>query len=261
MEKIETIEFFRKASTLEELQDGTAGDDSKTHFHVEKIIELTTAEYNHFTMNLLQNHSFLENNKNLMHYGEDDFRHCLFVTTGTQVDGILVDSSGYSHARYAAYVDTRDRLELENVPVEQYTLQIKQPEPEPKKITAAIFEHHPDDIYDLGYIPDFEEFRIEKVIELSQQDYEHFADNLARSYSFIADNREVMKNNMPGDVRHCLFITTSDQQDGILVDSWGYDHAVDAAYLERKEELDLASAPVEQYSIPNKEKERPKLER
>ena len=261
MEKIETIEFSRKASTLEELQDGTAGDDSKTHFHVEKIIELSPAEYNYFTMNFLRDHSFLENNKDLMHYGADDSRHCLFVTTGTQVDGILVDSSGYSHARYAAYVDTRDRLELENVPVEEYTLQIKQPEPEPKKITAAIFEHHPDDIYDLGYIPDFEDFRIEKVIELSPQDYEHFANHLADSYSFISDNREVMKNNMPGDARHCLFITTSDQQDGILVDSWGYDHAVDAAYLERKEELDLAGAPVEQYSIPNREKERPKLER
>ncbi len=257
MDKIHFIEFITNPLSLEELQRSAYTEE----FCIAKVIELSPMEYRRFANHLMEDHPCLADNRELMCYGESGYRSCVFITAKGQQDGILVDSSGYDYARYAAYVDMRDRLELDNVPVEQYTLQIKQPEPEPKKITAAIFEHHPDDIYDLGYIPDFEDFRIEKVIELSPQDYEHFANHLADSYSFIADNREVMKNNMPGDARHCLFITNSEQQDGILVDSWGYDHAVDAAYLERKEELDLAGAPVEQYSIPNREKERPKLER
>ena len=41
---------------------------------------------------------------------------CLLVTARRRQDGILVDSEGYTYARYAAYVRDKRELELAGVP-------------------------------------------------------------------------------------------------------------------------------------------------
>ena len=65
------------------------------------IVELDEAEYQKFSNNLLQDFDFIGQRKDLM-YQDDDGRHCLLVLGKEQNDGVLVESEGYSYARYSA---------------------------------------------------------------------------------------------------------------------------------------------------------------
>lgn len=67
-------------------------------------------------------------------------------------------------------------------------------------------------------------FIIEKVIELSQQDFEQLTNGLLDDYDFIRDNVDLMHIDKAG-IRHCILVKASGADDGYLIDSQGYDYA------------------------------------
>lgn len=72
---------------------------------VEKIIELPESEFESFRCNLLNDYSFISENKDMMHGDTNGLVHCLLVLGKGREDGVLVDSEGSDYARYAAHIN------------------------------------------------------------------------------------------------------------------------------------------------------------
>lgn len=70
---------------------------------VEKVIQLSGAEYDRFRRNMLADHDFIRDNIDLM-YHEGDKLHCIMAVGEGRADGVLIDSSGSAYARYAAFI-------------------------------------------------------------------------------------------------------------------------------------------------------------
>lgn len=71
---------------------------------VEKVIRLSGAEYDSFARSMLMDQDFIHDNIDSMYHDSSGKLHCLMVVGEGRPDGILVDSSGYDYARYAALV-------------------------------------------------------------------------------------------------------------------------------------------------------------
>ena len=89
------------------------------------------------------------------------------------------------------------------------------------------------------------QYKVEKIIELTPEGYEHFTESLISDYPFIADNKEHMW--MDNGVYHCLLITTADRKEGLLVESEGYDYARYCADVPDVSALTIGDVPVEKY--------------
>lgn len=88
---------------------------------VEKMVELPAAQFAEFLKAPLKDWTFIaENVERMYHDGERD--HCLLVLEQGKDDGLLVQSEGFSYARYAAYLPGA-RIIL-NAAVEQAAEQI-----------------------------------------------------------------------------------------------------------------------------------------
>lgn len=75
---------------------------------IEDIVELDGTAYAQFRSNLLQDYDFIGDRKDLMHENDSGW-HCLLVLGKGQNDGVLVESEGYSYARYSAHLpEARD---------------------------------------------------------------------------------------------------------------------------------------------------------
>lgn len=114
-EKIASAKFYRKPNHVRALQE----DNSMvgfTPFQVVKVIHLTEQQYRCFSANLQEDVPFLRDNTALT--GVDPHNgalRCLLICCRERQDGILVNSDGYSYARYAAYIPNRSALELKNI--------------------------------------------------------------------------------------------------------------------------------------------------
>ncbi len=74
-----------------------------------------------------------------------------------------------------------------------------------------------------------EECEIEKVITLSDVEFDQFQQMLLNDYDFLRDNAELMR--VENGVAHCLLVVGTDGQDGVLVNSEGSSYARYAAYF------------------------------
>ena len=97
--------FIRKAADLDKIRRMSGKEQDKSFFVIEKVIELSAANYMHFTKNLLDDFDFIEANIDLMYVDTDQVKHCILVIEAGKTSGVLVESEGYSYARYAAYYD------------------------------------------------------------------------------------------------------------------------------------------------------------
>jgi hypothetical protein len=82
------------------------------------------------------------------------------------------------------------------------------------------------------------------VILLDKDMFERFQENLLADWDFIKDNVDLMYIDKD-DVWHCILITYSGSDYGILVESEGYHYARYSAYLEITEDTDFSN--VEEY--------------
>jgi len=78
---------------------------------IEKIIGLTSWEYDAFSRNMLADYGFIKDNIDLMFVDQEGAYHCLLVMGEDRPDGILIESEGSGYARYAAFLpNARDFL-------------------------------------------------------------------------------------------------------------------------------------------------------
>ena len=90
-------------------------------------------------------------------------------------------------------------------------------------------------------------FRVVKVIELTSEQYQHYAAHLDESAPFILANMGLMGRDSQG-VSCCLLVTDRSRRDGILVNAEGHPYARYAAYVMNRARLDLRDIPVDHYN-------------
>ena len=73
---------------------------------IEKVVVLDDEDFNHFKGNLLSDYDFIRDNLDLMYMENNGDSHCLLVMGQNSDDGILVESEGYSYARYSAHLSS-----------------------------------------------------------------------------------------------------------------------------------------------------------
>ena len=96
------VMFTRKAVDIAELIRRPYSDRDASNFVIEKIVELPRPEFLAFTRSLLKDYSFIDENIDLMYRDIKGLYHCILVKEKGSTSGILVESEGYSYARYAA---------------------------------------------------------------------------------------------------------------------------------------------------------------
>ncbi len=74
-----------------------------------------------------------------------------------------------------------------------------------------------------------QECEIEKVITLSDVEFDQFQQMLLNDYDFLRDNAKLMR--VENGVTHCLLVVGTNSEDGILVNSEGSSYARYAAYF------------------------------
>lgn len=77
--------------------------------------------------------------------------------------------------------------------------------------------------------PSISQYTIEAEVELSDGEYNYFADNLLDDFDFISKNKEKMYVDI-NNVWHCILVKAKGAEDGILVESEGHYYARYAAY-------------------------------
>lgn len=95
--------FSRKPNDINDLKPTVEKPGEGNQFLIEEIVELTNAEYDSFSSNLLDDYPFIEQNIHAMYIDNLGIYHCIYVKAEDSKEGILVESEGYSYARYAAY--------------------------------------------------------------------------------------------------------------------------------------------------------------
>ena len=73
-------------------------------------------------------------------------------------------------------------------------------------------------------------FVIEKVVELSEKEFDEFADDLLEDKDFIRDNIESMYVD-PNDIWHCILVKAKGRNDGVSIQSSGYSYVRYGSYI------------------------------
>lgn len=77
---------------------------------------------------------------------------------------------------------------------------------------------------------------VEKVVELSSEEYAVFCSHLNDQYEFIQENTDAMYQDS-GGIHHCLLVLGEGRRDGILVEAEGYGYARYFSYLPEARKL------------------------
>ncbi|WP_455617239.1 DUF6329 domain-containing protein [Eisenbergiella sp.] len=80
-------------------------------FMIEKSIRLPAEQFEQMLRKPLVDQPFLSDNVDLMWADDNGVYHCLLVTGVGHSDGLLVESDGFSYARYASYVPEATALQ------------------------------------------------------------------------------------------------------------------------------------------------------
>ena len=96
--------FTRKAVDIEEVKERADREEAKCEYIVEKVIELPEKDYLAFADDLLADNETVRANKEKMFIDGNAIWHCILVKAEGGKDGLLVESEGYSYARYTAYL-------------------------------------------------------------------------------------------------------------------------------------------------------------
>ncbi len=89
-----------------------------------------------------------------------------------------------------------------------------------------------------------QECEIEKVITLSDVEFDQFQQMLLNDYDFLRDNAELMR--VENGVTHCLLVVGTNSEDGVLVNSEGSSYARYAAYFPNAKSFLLTQGQTQQ---------------
>lgn len=87
--------------------------------------------------------------------------------------------------------------------------------------------------------------QVERVVELTQDDFEEFRENLCEYRRFIETHGQCAYFDEEENCAHCLLVTTSEQKEGILVEAEGFSYARYAAYIPDSRVLELTETEAE----------------
>ena len=125
-------EFYRKPADRRELKSLVFSGE-KWKVQVEKVVELSEEDFNHFQESLYEYYEFLYENGGFMYFDDQDrCAHSLLVTTPERKTGILVQAEGFPYVRYDAYVPDCGVFDLSAVPLESRVPRQIDPEQEAK---------------------------------------------------------------------------------------------------------------------------------
>ena len=106
------VYFIRKAINLEELKTNTKwaieNKAQKETYSIRKTIFLDAGEFMTFTRNLTDDFDFLKENTTLCGPGIDEYINCLAIKNNDTDEMILVNTEGYSYARFTALLPGSD---------------------------------------------------------------------------------------------------------------------------------------------------------
>lgn len=77
---------------------------------------------------------------------------------------------------------------------------------------------------------------VEKVLELTENEYARLYQSPLTEYDFISDHRDLMHRDTDG-TRHCLLVLGKNQEDGILIEAEGYPYARYHAFIPKARQL------------------------
>ncbi len=100
--------MIRKATSIKELEP-------KNEIVVEKCIILSKYDFEVFSNNLLDDYDFIKENIQDMYIDVSGVWHCLLVSYKGSNKAILVESEGYTYARYSAYIELNEDFVYRNV--------------------------------------------------------------------------------------------------------------------------------------------------
>ena len=93
---------------------------------VEKVVELSTAEFDQFCRSMLEKYPFIREARASLHY-DDGMRHGFLVLGVGRNDGILVDTQGADYARYSAFIPNARSLLMPDMGVDHSYLSPAEP--------------------------------------------------------------------------------------------------------------------------------------
>ena len=93
---------------------------------VEKVVELSTVEFDQFCRSMLEKYPFIREARALLHY-DDGMRHGFLVLGVGRNDGILVDTQGADYARYSAFIPNARSLLTPDVAIDRSYLSPAEP--------------------------------------------------------------------------------------------------------------------------------------
>ena len=98
-----TAYFVKKAVDISELETAV-GRGHGSMIKIEDTVELEDWEFEDFSHSLLKDRAFIAERLDKMK-ADMGVAHCILVKAKGAGFGILVESSGYNYARYAAYYE------------------------------------------------------------------------------------------------------------------------------------------------------------
>lgn len=107
-----------------------------------------------------------------------------------------------------------------------------------------------DEIAELPRLGPDDKYRVEKVVNLSPNEFERFSNSLIADDPVVVENKEHMWMDRDDECWHCLLVKDMGSERGLLIESEGYDYARYAAYVQDTRELDLKGIPVEDRTKP-----------
>ena len=93
---------------------------------VEKVVELSTAEFDQFCRSMLEKYPFIREARASLHY-DDGMRHGFLVLGVGRNDGILVDTQGADYARYSAFIPNARSLLMPDMGIDRSYLSPAEP--------------------------------------------------------------------------------------------------------------------------------------
>lgn len=179
---------------------------------IENVITLKNDEFEYFRNNMNEDYNFIREHRDVLSKIQDEIP-CLLVKGESSNDAIIIQTDERNLAEYYSYVPH----------VEDLMGRIRHDFKEEMQYTSAQF--HRKDTQVLK-----RRCKVEKIIRLSNEYYERFANDLLEDYGFIKENAGSMFVDNEG-ISHCILVIGDDEPDGILVQSEGADYARYTALL------------------------------
>ena len=107
------------------LRERTADLESKT-CSIEKVMELSASDFEHFRQAPLEDYDFISENKANLHCEQGIWR-CLLILGADCEDGILVDPEGFDFALYTAFLPSARRLLPPDMEIDRSYQKIAEP--------------------------------------------------------------------------------------------------------------------------------------